>query len=152
MSQQVYVVGSRNNGIAYSPDRTAPGNDVTFQARICANEGTGADVTEEGDALKQADVSTISRTVYQQTSSAGEWTTIISGPTSLTVSNVISDTLSNGNEQWTLDSIGRNFADTVTVFDTANYVYGLRYKITLTSGSVIVLLYQHSTSGGPSDA
>lgn len=146
MSQQVYQLGGRNSGVVVSPDRTAPGNDVTFQARLCANEGTGADITAEGDALKQADISTISRSIFQCNGS--DPTTAVSGPTSLTVSNVISDTLSNGNEQWTLDAIGRNFADTVTTLDTANAIYRVQYTITLTGGSVIVLVYQHSTSGG----
>ena len=146
MSQQVYVLGSRNSGVVVSPERTAPGNDVTFQARVCASEGTGADITAEGDALKQADISTITRTIYQANGS--DPATAVSGPTSLTVSSVVSDTLSNGNEQWTLDAIGRNFADTVTTFDTANAIYRLVYTFTLSGGAVIVLLYQHSTSGG----
>jgi len=145
MSQQVYVLGARSAGIVVSPERTAPGNDVTFQARLCANEGTGADITAEGDALKQADISSISRSIYQ--CNAADPSTPVSGPTSLTVSTVVSDTLGNGNEQWTLDAIGRNFADTVTAFDTAGAIYRVQYTFALTSGATIVLLYSTSAGG-----
>lgn len=145
MSQQVYVLGSRSPGLTISPERTVPGNDVTFQARICANDGTGSDVAGEGDAIKQADVASIYRTIYHANGSSPE--TPIAGPTPLTVSAVISDTLTNGNEEWTLDAIGRNFADSVTVFDTANAIYRVQYTIVLGSGGSIVLLYQHSTTG-----
>lgn len=143
MSQQVYHLGSRDTFICYS--RGLPSNDVTFQARVCANEGTGSAVDEEGDALKQADISTITRTIYTATGS--DPATATSGPTSLTVSSVVVDTLTNDN-LWTLDSIGRNFADTVTTFDAANAIYRVVYTFTLTGGAVMTLVYQHTTTGG----
>lgn len=144
MSQQVYVLGGRNAGIVYSPAPTAPGNDVTFQARLCASQGTGQTVDDEGNALKRADITSITRAIYEATG-ADPATPVATA--SLTVSAVVSDTLADDN-LWTQDTTGRNFADTVSVFDSPSTIYRVVYTFTLSGGASIVLIYEHTTSAG----
>jgi len=87
-------------------------------------------------ALVPADVSSVVRRVFTTSDE-----TVILGPTTLTVSDVILASLSTGNI-WTADTTGFNFVDTVppTAFPNGETEYRIEYKITLTGGEVFWLL------------
>lgn len=87
-------------------------------------------------AVVQSDLSAISRRVF----TAADGATVI-GPTSLTITDVILNTLSTGTA-WTTDSTGFNFVDTIpaTAFPTGDTEYQVEYKFTLTGGDVFWLL------------
>ncbi len=86
----------------------------------------------------QSDVVSVTRTVI----SLADGTSIISGPTSLTVSSVILATPSSGNV-WTADNLKFNVRDLVdsTLFETLPGVE-LRYIFTLTGGVAVPLAIQ----------
>ena len=90
-------------------------------------------------AVQQADLSSITRTVFLVSNES-----IVIGPTTLTIADVILDSLSTGTI-WTIDTTGFNFIDIVpaTAFPTGDAEYRIEYKFTLTSGEV----YWLSASG-----
>ena len=83
--------------------------------------------------VSTSDFSTISRSVYDST-------TVVIGPTTLTVADTILNALSTGTI-WTIDSTGFNFIDLVpsTAFPTGGTTYRLEYKFTLTGGEIFHL-------------
>lgn len=122
------------------------GNDATFQARLVAQGGTGTAVTNEGNAVVQADVNTVSYAVYDLNASTPS-TAVTSG--SLTVSDVILNTLTDDNIWNALgDLTGRNFIHTVagSVFSTADHTYRVLYTVVLTvgaGGSTMIFGFDH---------
>lgn len=120
------------------------GNDQIFQARLATKDGTGAVVTDEGKAIKQADVSAISYSVFDMDSTTPA-TAVASG--SLTVSAVIFDVLTDDNT-WTADSVGKNFQHVVSGsgFATAGHTYRIVYSITLVGNAQVQKwYYEHTT-------
>ena len=122
------------------------GNDAFFQNRAVSFDGTGTAVAPEGNAIAQADVSTITRTVSDKTTGLN-----VSGPTTLTTATVLSNTLTADNI-WSLngvaiDTVGRNFLDHVpgSNFPTAGHEYWISYSVTLTGGTVCKWFHSHVT-------
>lgn len=109
----------------------------TLLARVCARDATGAatGVRGEGRWLKQADLSSISYSVFDRSSSTPE--TATSGPTSLTISTVIQDTPVTNGEIWDVDEVGYNFvADMAgTLFPTGGHQYSVEVTFTTTGGT-----------------
>jgi len=114
------------------------GNDVSFQTRLIAKDGTGTAVDEEGPAIKIADVSTIDCVVYDLDS---ESTEPIAHP--IITSAAVLDTLTD-DDIWQEDTTGRNFLHTVpgNVFQKAHN-YLVVYTITLTGGTVFKWGHRH---------
>jgi hypothetical protein len=85
---------------------------------------------------QQADVSSIVRRVFRTSDS-----TLILGPTTITVATAVLDSLSTGSI-WDADSTGFNFFDTVppTAFPDGDTEYRVEYKITMADGFVSWLL------------
>ena len=93
---------------------------VTLMARI---QG------EDAANVQQADITSISRNVYD-----GE--TIVGESTALTVADVVFDTLQT-DARWTFDATGYNFKDAVadTVFPVGDTVYRVEYLFTPATGA-----------------
>ncbi len=119
----------------------------------CCNEGT-VQWQEDGSAyalsrivrknvshnlvpIQQSDLSSIIRNVVKVVDSS-----IIAGPTTLTIANVILNALSTG-DIWTADSVGFNFIDTIppASFPEGGVEYQVEYKFTLTTGEVFWLTF-----------
>lgn len=94
-----------------------------------------ARVHADGSNIVQTDLSSISRSIYNGSSGA-----LISGPTALTVANVIFDTL-QVDGRWSKDSTGYNFRDDIgsTVLTDPSIEYVLEYKFTLNTGTVFYM-------------
>lgn len=93
-------------------------------------------VKGSGAALVQADVSSVARRIFDPASTTP--TTPIEGPTALTVSAVIFDTLQTDG-YWTLDSTGYNFRDTYAgaLLAEGGRTYRVEYTITTASLGII---------------
>jgi len=120
--------------------------DIALMARVVSKDGTGANVSLEGLALKQADVSTITRTVYDLDSpNPGNQ---VAGPTSLTVATAILNALTVDNNWGRLDATGHNFIDVVpgTVFTTPAHTYRIVYELVTTGGALLGWYHHHTTS------
>jgi len=87
-------------------------------------------------AVQQSDLSSVTRKVFLVSDES-----VVLGPTNLTISDVILNTLSTGSV-WTVDTTGFNFIDTVppTAFPAGDAEYRIEYKFTLTGGEVFWLL------------
>lgn len=103
-------------------------------ARVCADDGTGAatGVDGEGNWIKVADLTSITRTVYDLTLG-----TTIAGPTTLTLADVIFDTPVTSRTLWTLDFVGWNLKDRLpaTSFPTGGNRYLVEYLFVTTGSS-----------------
>ena len=99
----------------------------TALARIALPDGTIA---------QQADISTITCTVMDDDGTANS-------PGSLTVANVIFDTLQTSDGRWDGDSTGFNFAYEVpaTSFPAANFTR-VEFTFTPAAGAVFKLIYE----------
>lgn len=93
-------------------------------------------------AAVAADLTSISRSVFEYTAGVLGTTAII-GPTTLVTADVMLVSLSTG-DIWTLDTTGFNFIDTVptTAFPTGGSVYNLRYTFTTTTSLTFILTYK----------
>lgn len=120
-----------------------PNTDYTFQNRVVAPDATGTTVSEEGNAVAAADVSSITYTVYDY-DSATPSTPVVSA-TSLTPATVFI-TLVDDNA-WNKDSTGCNFRHTFgsSVFTSEKHTYGIVYTLTLTGGKKRVWQWKHYT-------
>lgn len=109
-------------------------SDVTVLGRVVARNGSGAAVTDEGNLLQQADVSSISYKTFDLDSDTPT-AAIESG--ALTVASVILDAAVTG-EIWTQDATGYNFIHDVPAswFPTGGHRYAIEYKFTLSGGAV----------------
>lgn len=107
------------------------GGDAINMARV-----TGADAAN----ITQASLTTIDWAVYKTDG------TVVSASASLTVSNVIFDTLQT-DSRWTEDSTGYNFRHTVPAATLADgdTVYRVEYKMTATGGEIIRVTYELTT-------
>ncbi|HMC90193.1 MAG TPA: hypothetical protein VKI17_11625 [Gemmataceae bacterium] len=126
------------------------GNDAYMQTRAVSRDGTGQEVIGEGNALKVTDVTSITRTVYDLQAAPALVGTPVSGPTLLTVGNVLSNVLT-ADDQWydqnqVVDSIGRNFLDQVpgSILALANHTYRVVYTVVTTGGTTSVLVFEHT--------
>lgn len=87
-------------------------------------------------AAQQADLTSVTRKVFLVADES-----VVLGPTTLTISDVVLNSLSTGSI-WTVDATGFNFIDTVppTAFPVGDSEYRIEYKFTLTGGEVFWLL------------
>lgn len=104
--------------------------------RANVNEGSGADYLArvriwDASNAQQADITTITYATYDLDSDAPESAV---GSGSLTVSNVIFDTLQTGAE-WTRDSTGYNFKHSLAPSDLPNGGHRFRVVYTFTPGT-----------------
>lgn len=108
------------------------------RARIMAKDATGSTASNQGEgyAVQRANLSAISLSVYDVTDEDNP--TLVSGPTALTVSDVIVDSLVTTAAIWKTDAYGYNFAYVLppTSFPTGGHVYQAEWKFT-TTGSVV---------------
>lgn len=113
--------------------------------RVTARNGTGSatGVDGEGKFLQQADVSSITAKIYNLTDDPDGESPV---EQTLTVSQVILDTVDESGEVWTQDDIGYNFRHSIanTVFTDGGDIYRVEYKFTLTGGAVF-----HEVFEGP---
>jgi hypothetical protein len=100
----------------------------------------------DGVALHRSDVASISYTVFEKI--ADVWTPV-TGHTavSLTVNDVLSDTLETTDDRWTRDSIGYNFEhllDTTVnqAFATAEAKYLVVYSVTPTGDPRVKIVFE----------
>ena len=127
---------SQRVGYVYQTRWQEDGSAV-IKARLSADDGTGSatGVSGEGNFIKQADISTITRLIKNVTAGTDD------GGASLTVSSTIVDTPVTSSAKWKTDATGYNFIDIIpaTKFATGGSVYQVEYKITLTGGLVLWL-------------
>jgi hypothetical protein len=127
------VVATRSEG--------AVGADVAFQARLISKDGSGAPVANEGNCITQADVQTITCTVYDLQAGKNASTPVATpsiDPTAVVA--LIADNLWQAR-----DTIGRNFLHQVagSVFGKADHTYRVVYEITTTGGSNLKWAHEH---------
>lgn len=106
--------------------------------RFSGDSGSGAatGVDGEGNWFQQADIATITRTVYDRSSATPDTATATA---SLTVSSVIIDTPVTSTAKWAEDATGYNWLDSIadTVITTAGHVWRVDYLVTTTGGDKI---------------
>lgn len=110
--------------------------------RVCALNGTGSTIAEEGKLILQADVSTITaKCIGLGTNQAATSGTEITPAPTYTVAGTISDTLLTLGWPISKDSSGYNLRMDfgATYFPTGNEWTEIDVTITLTGGSVIKL-------------
>lgn len=95
-----------------------------------------------GDAVTQAGITSISRSVYNVASP----TTAVDGPTAINVATSVYDTLQTDNG-WTIDSTGWNFRDVVpaSICSSAEVTYRIEYKFTPSSGEAFWAIFEVTT-------
>ncbi len=110
---------------------------ATILGRLVARDGTGAatGVRGEGDFIKQADLSTITCSVFDLDGGSPE--VAISTPT-VTIADDVLDVPVTSNAIWTKDGTGYNFLHDLPVatFPTGDNKYRVEYKVTATGGAV----------------
>ena len=120
-------------------------SDATVLGRITARNGTGTatGVAGEGNWLKQADITSITRKVFDLESATPE-TAIFSS--TVTVSTAVLDTPVTTSVLWTKDTTGYNLLDDIAAsnFPTGRRTYRVEYVVTLTGGAVF-----HGAYKGP---
>ena len=108
---------------------------ATVLGRLTARDGTGTatGVKGEGNWLKQADLSTITFSVYDEADG-----TQITAPTTVTISSSVLDKPDTTDVLWTKDATGYNFIHDLgpANFPTGGTIYRVEYKITTNSGAV----------------
>lgn len=110
---------------------------ATFLAVLGADNGSGSVITGGGLGkwLQQANISSISCNVYDVTDSDTE----VTPAPSITVSDVIFDTVQTDGAAWSLDdnALGYNFKATLapTYFPTGGHVYRVEFYFTLSGGT-----------------
>lgn len=114
---------------------------VEILGRVTARNGSGSATGQDGEGkfLQQADVSSIEAKVYNRSNNNS-----LNDLGSLTVGNVILDTVDESGEVWTLDDIGYNFRHKIgtNVFTAGGSKYVIEYKITLIGGEVLFGIYE----------
>ena len=104
-------------------------------ARVCASSGSTTPIVGEGYPIVQANVSTITYSVFDMDNDNAA----ILSAQSLTVSAVIFDTLQDtAGYVWTADSLGYNFKHTlpITAFPTGGHTYRYEAKFTMSDAGV----------------
>lgn len=116
------------------------------RARVMAKDATGSSTKAgEGYALTQSDLSSIAMSVFDITDpSSPVAPSGVTNPATLTVSDVISDTLVTTSALWKSDSYGYNFAYIIPAanFPTGGKQYQVEFKFTTTGGTVGFLVLQ----------
>lgn len=116
---------------------------ATVLGRVTARDGSGAatGVNGEGNWIQQADLSSITLSVFDESSADPDTATATA---TLTVSSVIQDTPVSTNVIWTRDTTGYNFIYDVTstYFATGGHVYRLEFKFTTTGSAVLWGVYR----------
>lgn len=114
--------------------------------RIAARTGTGAatGVDGEGNWLKQADITSVNRKVFDLSGATPDTPT---SDSNLTVATVVLDTPVTTNLVWTEDTVGYNFLDqlSASLFAEEEHEIRVEYKVTLTSGQVFFGVYEGPT-------
>lgn len=108
-----------------------------IRARVVAKDATGSATNPgEGYAIKRADLSAISLSIYDITDESSP--VLVAGPTAINIADVISDTLVTTSALWKADSYGYNFAHVLgpSSFPTGGNTYQAEYKFTSTGGAV----------------
>ena len=115
-------------------------------ARIHARQGTGAatGVSGEGNWLVQANIATITCSVFRLDGPAPS--TPVAQPT-VVVASAVYDTPNTNSQFWTVDGVGWNFLHAIphTAITAVGGLYEVVYTITLTAGlgsAVGVLKYR----------
>ena len=98
-------------------------------------DGTGAatGIAGEGNFAKVADLTSITRTVFDQNNADA----VVIGPTTLTLSAVVLDTVVTDTALWDGSSVGYNFKDRIlnTAFPTGGHMYRVEYAFVPTAGA-----------------
>lgn len=115
----------------------------TALARVTARDATGAatGIDGEGKWVKQADISTITCSVFDKSSSTPS--TAIATPTVTVASSIIDSPVTDG-VIWPVDSTGYNFLHDLsyTNFPTGGHVYRVEYTFTPTGGAKWSLVFE----------
>ena len=115
----------------------------TILGRVTARNGTGeaTGISGEGNWIKQADVSTIVRKVFDLD---GTNFPTEESSTSITVANVVIDVPVTSTAIWTEDTIGYNFLEDLanTLFPESGRRIRIEYVVTLTGGAVFHGIYE----------
>lgn len=105
-------------------------------ARICAASGSTSPIVGEGYPIVQADVSTITYSVFDLD---GDNAAVLSAQ-SLTISAVVYNTLQDtAGYVWTADTLGYNYKHTlpITAFPTGGRTYQYEAKFTMADAGVV---------------
>ena len=120
-------------------------NSRTLLARVTAAYATGTAISGEGYWVKQADVTSITRTVYDLTSDPAE-SVIVLGPTSISKTTAIKDTPVTDGILWDIqvNPLGYNFIDLVpkTAFPTGGHRYNVKYSFVMAGGEDFTMEYE----------
>lgn len=116
----IFNVAWQEDGSATVLARVTGGTNAT---------GSATGVAGEGKWLKQADLTAITYSAFDESSTTPD-TAIASG--TLTIASVINDTPQNANTYWTKDTVGYNFIYTfaAATFPTGDHQYKLEIKFT----------------------
>lgn len=110
---------------------------ATCLARLTARDATGSwtGVPGEGNFLKQADLSSITYSTFDRSSSTPN-TAIVDAAT-VTISTAIQDTPVMTSVLWVVDTYGHNFVFDVpyTCFPTGGHVYDVEFMAITTGGA-----------------
>lgn len=116
---------------------------ATVLGRVTARDGSGTatGVRGEGNWLQQADLSSITCSVFDLSSETPD--TAIATPT-ITISSVIVDSPVSTTVLWTEDTTGYNFIVDLAAsnFPTGNNVYRVEFKFTTTGSAVFWGIYE----------
>lgn len=119
------------------------GNDVLFQNRVVAPDGTGTSVTFESNCITAADVSSIACTVYDVDS--GD---LDSQGTAVPITTAAILALAIPNEWQNKDTVGRNFRHQVagSYFSQPDHTYRVVYAITTAAGTKLQWAHEHTAT------
>ena len=107
---------------------------LRISGRGCSGDATG--VAGEGNWAEQADLSTITYRVFDETDSNVE---VTAGAQSVTIATSLADTPVTGTSAlWDRDPTGYNFTHNLpaTCFPTGGHLYRVEYKFTFADGSI----------------
>lgn len=117
----------------------AEDGSATVLGRLTARNGSGSatGVKGEGNWVQQADVSTITYSVFDLDSSDPD-NALVDG-SSVTVGDAVLDSPVTTTVLWTRDTTGYNFVHDLpsTTFPTGGHRYLVEYKVTLSGGEVL---------------
>jgi hypothetical protein len=118
---------------------------ATCLARVTADDASGSatGISGEGKWIRQADLSSISCAVFDESSSTPD--TAIATP-SIVVSSVIIDTPVTDGVLWDVDPIGYNFKCVMAAasFPTGSHIYRIEFKFTTTGSAVFWVVFRGS--------
>lgn len=117
--------------------------DATVLGRVTASDATGDATGKAGEGyfIKQADLSTVTCSVFDLSSTTPN--TAFATPT-VTIASDVLDTVVTTNVLWTVDIFGYNFQHDLAAsnFPTGGHIYLVEYKFTTSGGKVIPARFQ----------